>query len=68
MRDLIRKERTWKYGDNMDTDQIYPSKYMYIHEPAEAANHFMEGADLQFSQKVRPGDFLVAGKTLAWDL
>lgn len=63
MRDLIRKGRAWKYRDNnIDTDQIYPAKYMHIHVPAEAAKHLMEGVDLQFSQKVRRGDFLVVGK------
>jgi len=62
MRDLIYKGRAWKYGDSIDTDQIYPSKYMHIHEPAEAAKHLMEGVDPQFAQKTRQGDFLVAGK------
>lgn len=62
MGELIRKGRAWKYGDNVDTDQIYPSKYMNIHEPAEAAKHLMEGVDLQFALEVRKGDFLVTGK------
>lgn len=62
MDELIRKGRAWKYGDNIDTDQIFPSKYMDIHEPPEAAKHLMEGADIQFAKKVREGDLLVAGK------
>lgn len=62
MKDLIRKGKAWTFGDNIDTDQIYPTKYMHIHKPAEAAQHLMEGADLQFAIEVRKGDFLVAGK------
>lgn len=62
MDELIRKGRAWKCGDNIDTDQIFPSKYMEVHDPAEAAKHLMEGIDSQFGQKVKEGDFLVAGK------
>ena len=62
MKDMIRKGKVWKFGDNVDTDQIYPGKYMHIHEPAEAAKHLMEGASVQFAQKVKEGDFLIAGR------
>ena len=62
MDELIRKGRAWKYGDNIDTDQIYPSRYMDVHDSKEAAQHLMEGVDPQFGRKVKEGDILVVGK------
>ena len=54
--------RTWKVGNDMNTDLIYPGKYLPIFEPAEMAKHAMEGFDTEFPKKVKPGDFIVAGK------
>ena len=62
MRSLIRKGRAWRFGDNVDTDQIFPSKYMHLQEPHEAAKHLMEGADVEFPKHAKRGDFIVAGK------
>jgi 3-isopropylmalate/(R)-2-methylmalate dehydratase small subunit len=62
MTHLINKGRAWRYGDNIDTDQIYPGKYMHIHNAAEAAKHLMELVDFRFAHEVRQGDFLVVGK------
>ena len=34
----MKKGRTWKYGDNVNTDVIFPGKYTYsIQEPEEMA-------------------------------
>jgi 3-isopropylmalate/(R)-2-methylmalate dehydratase small subunit len=54
--------RAWKVGDDINTDLIYPGKYLAIFEPAEMAKHAMEGIDPEFPKKVRPNDFVVAGK------
>jgi len=54
--------RTWKVGNDMNTDLIYPGKYLPIFEPAEMAKHAMEGFDAEFPKKVKAGDFIVAGK------
>ena len=62
MKSLVRSGKAWKFGDNIDTDQIYPGKYMHVFEPAEAADHLMEGVNPQFARRAGPGDFLVAGK------
>jgi len=51
-----------KYGDDIDTDQIYPGRYLELVEPAEIAAHVMEGADPHFRQRFSPGGILVAGK------
>ena len=55
--------RAIKYEqDNIDTDVIIPGQYLKIHDYAELARHAMEGLDPDFHSKVKPGDFIVAGK------
>ncbi len=54
---VIKYER-----DNIDTDVILPGPYLKIHDYAELATHAMEGIDKDFHKKVKPGDFIVAGK------
>jgi len=59
----MKKGRVWKYGDNINTDVIFPGKYTYsILEPKEMARHALEDLDPDFAQKARPGDVIVAGK------
>jgi 3-isopropylmalate/(R)-2-methylmalate dehydratase small subunit len=54
--------RVWKYGDNINTDGIFPGKYTYtIMTPEEMAQHAMENFDPEFVNKVKQGDILVAG-------
>ena len=48
--------------DNIDTDVIIPGPYLKIHDYAELAKHAMEGLDKDFHKRVKPGDFIVAGK------
>lgn len=54
--------KTWKFGSDVDTDAIIPARYLNTSDPAELAKHCMEDADTGFSDKVRPGDIIVAGK------
>jgi 3-isopropylmalate/(R)-2-methylmalate dehydratase small subunit len=55
--------RVWKYGDDVNTDVIFPGKYTYQPmEPAEMAQHAMEDLDPHFAKSVQPGDVIVAGK------
>lgn len=59
----MKKGRVWKYGDNVNTDVIFPGKYTYsILEPEEMARHALEDLDPDFAQKVKPGDVIVAGR------
>jgi 3-isopropylmalate/(R)-2-methylmalate dehydratase small subunit len=55
------KGRVWVLGDNVDTDVIYPGKYLPIIVPEEMALHALEGIDPQFPSKLKPGDIIVAG-------
>lgn len=61
---MIIKGNVWKFGDDIDTDQIYPGKYLPITNKKEMAQHAMEGTELgaEFLKKVKKGDIIVAGK------
>jgi 3-isopropylmalate/(R)-2-methylmalate dehydratase small subunit len=55
--------RVWKYGDDVNTDVIFPGKYTYsISDPKEMAEHALEDLDPTFIKNVQPGDIIVAGK------
>ncbi len=50
-----------KFGDQIDTDQIIPARYLTISDARELGSHCLETVDREFVKKVRPGDILVAG-------
>mgnify|MGYP001607998804 CR=1 FL=1 len=57
------KGRVWKYGDDVNTDVIFPGKYTYtVTDPKEQAMHALEDLDPNFAGKVQPGDIIVGGK------
>ncbi len=55
--------RAWIYGDDVNTDVIFPGKYTYtVKAEAELAQHALEDLDPGFAAAVRPGDIIVAGR------
>ena len=56
------KGKVYKFGDDVNTDEILPARYLNTSDPAELALHAMEDADPEFVHKVLHGDFIVAGK------
>ena len=55
--------RVWKYGDNVNTDVIFPGKYTYtVSDPAEMPQYALEDLDPRFAAEVQPGDIIVAGR------
>lgn len=56
--------RVWRFGDDIDTDQIYPGAYLPLTDKKEMAKHAMEGAPggQAFIKGVQPGDIIIAGK------
>ncbi|MDX1762980.1 MAG: 3-isopropylmalate dehydratase small subunit [bacterium] len=54
--------KAWKFGKDVDTDQIIPARYLNTSDPAELAKHCMEDADPEFVKKMSPGDLIVADK------
>ena len=58
----VHTGRVWKYGDDVNTDVIYPGKYTYSDlSPEEMAQHALEDLDPEFASSVEPGDIIVAG-------
>ncbi|HDO19777.1 MAG TPA: 3-isopropylmalate dehydratase small subunit [Thermoplasmatales archaeon] len=58
------KGKVWKFGDNIDTDQIFPGAYLTLTEIEEMGKHAMEGVPGKedFAKKVEKGDIIIAGK------
>ena len=54
--------RCWVYGDNVNTDVIFPGKYTYtLKTPEDIAAHALEDLDSTFAKGVQAGDVIVAG-------
>jgi 3-isopropylmalate/(R)-2-methylmalate dehydratase small subunit len=60
--DRVVHGRVWKFGDDVNTDVIYPGRYLPLTDPAEMALHAFEGGQPDFVKEVKPGDVIVAGK------
>jgi 3-isopropylmalate/(R)-2-methylmalate dehydratase small subunit len=59
----MSQHRVWVYGDNVNTDVIFPGKYTYtLKTPEEIAAHALEDLDPGFAGQVQLGDVIVAGK------
>jgi len=49
------------FGDDVNTDEIIPARYLNRTDPAFLGAHCMEDADPAFVRKVQPGDVIVGG-------
>jgi len=58
---MIIKGTVWKFGDNINTDEIIPARYLNTTDPGELAKHCMEDSDVNFTKKIKKGDIIVAG-------
>ncbi len=48
------------FGKNIDTDQIFPGRFVELTEPEDIKKYCMYGADEKFTEKCQPGDIVVA--------
>lgn len=54
------KGKVWRFGKNIDTDQIIPAEYLVTGDPKELAKHAFEKARPEFAKEVKVGDIIVA--------
>lgn len=55
--------KVWKYGDDINTDMLFPGKYTYTCSTVEEIRpHLLEDLDPDFAAGVRKGDIVLAGK------
>jgi 3-isopropylmalate/(R)-2-methylmalate dehydratase small subunit len=60
---MVITGRAWTYGDDVNTDVIFPGKYTYtLTDVNEFAKHALEDLDPDFARLVQPNDIIVAGK------
>jgi len=59
----MSQHRVWVYGDNVNTDVIFPGKYTYnLKTQEEIGAHALEDLDPTFAKAAHPGDVIVAGR------
>jgi methanogen homoaconitase small subunit len=55
--------RIWRFGDDVNTDQIVPGRYApYMTSEAELRKYPFIEARPEFAAQVQPGDIIVAGR------
>ena len=56
-------QRVWRFGNDIDTDQIIPGRYSpYMTSEENLAQYAFIERRPAFASEVRPGDIIVAGK------
>ena len=57
----IRRGKVIVLGNNIDTDQIYPGRYLELVDPKEIGSHCLSGVDENIAPNFVEGDIVVAG-------
>ncbi len=52
--------RVWRFGSNIDTDQIIPAEYLVTADIEELGTHTFGKVRPEFTKEVRKGDIIVA--------
>ena len=58
----MMKGKVWKFGNDVDTDQIIPSQYLLLPTVEEMKQYTFEPLDREFASKINEGDVIVAGE------
>lgn len=59
---VVISGKAYVFGDDIDTDQIIPGRYLHRVKPEDIALHVMEGTDPGFTKRFARGSLIVAGK------
>ncbi len=54
--------KSFVYGDDVDTDRLFPGRYLFVADPAGMRKYALEDLDPTFRERVQPGDVLVGGR------
>ncbi len=54
--------KAWKFGDNLNTDEIIPGRYNITIDPVELARHVFCEIKPEYAVRVKSGDIIVAGQ------
>lgn len=54
--------RIWKFGHDVDTDQIIPAEYLTTGDAKKLAAHAFAKVRAEFAEEVKEGDVIVAGE------
>ena len=57
--------KVWVFGNDLNTDAMYPAFAMKM-DPPEAAKHVFYEVRPGWTDEVSPGDIVVAGKNSGW--
>lgn len=58
----MMRGQVYLFGHNIDTDQIYPGRYLHLVKPEDVKLHVLENADPSFPTRFQPGGLVVAGR------
>ena len=60
----VFKGKAWKFGDDIDTDQIYPGEYLPLTDKVEMGKVAMSGVEgfEDFSERISKGDIILTGE------
>jgi 3-isopropylmalate/(R)-2-methylmalate dehydratase small subunit len=57
----VVKGKAFVFGENIDTDQIYPGRFVELTDVEDVAKHAMEGADPNLINEFKQDDIIIAG-------
>lgn len=60
--EYIMQGKAHTFGSNIDTDQIFPGRFLELTTKEDIALYCMEGARPGFSGTISPGDIIIAEK------
>ena len=58
---MWQKGSVWFLGDDIDTDQIMPTRYLALRTSEDLGRHALSGNDPGWAERISSGDILAAG-------